>query len=98
MQTVEIPPALKAILTKYIKINPTDWLLFDSKLAPLTSVKLNQRLNKIFAGRRVAVNALRHSYLTSRYTDLSKEEALMKADMAAMGTSAGMLNTYVKLD
>ena len=98
LQTVEIPPALKAILTKYIKLNPTDWLLFDSKLAPLTSVKLNQRLNNIFGGRRIAINSLRHSYLTSRYTDFSKEEKEMSQTMTAMGSSPAMLNTYVKLD
>ena len=42
-QTVSIPPALKAILLKYYKINPTDYLLFDSKFKPLTSVTLNIR-------------------------------------------------------
>ena len=96
-QTVTIPAPLKAILAKYIKQNPSEWLLFDSKMTPLTSVKLNQRLNKIFAGRRVSVNALRHCYLTSKYTALSKEQKLMNADMASMGSSPGMLDTYVKL-
>jgi len=96
-QTVAIPAPLKAILTKYIKINPTDFLLFDSKFAPLTSVKLNQRLNRIFNGRKVAINALRHSFLTSKYTTLSVEQKKMGDDMHAMGSSAAMLNTYVKL-
>ena len=96
-QTVSIPPPLKAILVKYYKINPTDFLLFSSKFTPLTSVTLNQRLNKIFGGRRVAINSLRHCYLTSKYTNLSKEQKLMDEDMAQMGSSPGMLNTYVKL-
>ena len=96
-QTVAIPAALKSILTKYIKLNPTEWLLFDSKMTPLTSVKMNQRLHKIFGGRRVAINALRHSYLTSKYTDLSKEQKLMNEDMSAMGSSPAVLNSYVKL-
>ena len=96
-QTVAIPAALKSILTKYIKLNPTEWLLFDSKMTPLTSVKMNQRLHKIFGGRRVAINALRHSYLTSKYTDLSKEQKLMNEDMHAMGSSPAVLNSYVKL-
>ena len=96
-QTVSIPPPLKAILLKYIKINPTDFLLFSSKFTPLTSVTLNQRLNKIFGGRRVAINSLRHCFLTSKYTNLSIEQKKMNSDMAEMGSSPGMLNTYVKL-
>jgi hypothetical protein len=96
-QTVSIPPALKAILLKYSKINPTDFLLFDSKFKPLTSVTLNQRLCRIFNNRKIAVNSLRHSYLTSKYTSLSKEQKLMEADVQQMGTSPGMLSTYVKL-
>ena len=96
-QTVSIPPALKAILLKYYKINPTDYLLFDSKFKPLTSVTLNQRLCRIFNNRKIAVNSLRHSYLTSKYTSLSKEQKLMEADVQQMGTSPSMLSTYVKL-
>lgn len=97
-QRVTMPPALKAILTKYAKLNPTDWLLFDTKMEPLNSVKLNQRLNRIFNGRRISINALRHSFLSSRYTDFSKEEKEMSQTMTAMGSSPAMLNTYVKLD
>jgi len=96
-QTVSIPPALKTILTKYFKINPTEYLLFDSKFKQLTSVVLNQRLCRIFGGRKIAVNAIRHSYLTSKYTNFSKEQKLMAEDVKKMGTSEGMLSTYVKL-
>jgi integrase len=96
-QTVTIPSSLKSILTKYIKNNPTPFLFFDSKFKPLTSVTLNQRLCRIFGGRKVAINALRHSYLTSKYTNLSVEQKKMNADMQAMGSSASMLDTYVKL-
>jgi len=38
-QRVDIPKDLKTILTKWIKINPTDYLLFDTNQNPLTSVK-----------------------------------------------------------
>ena len=55
-QVVQIPTALKNIITKWIKVNPTDFLLFDTNMNPLTSVKLNQRLNKLFDGKKVGVN------------------------------------------
>jgi len=68
-QEVDVPKPLATILNAWIKINPTDWLLFDTNMNHLTPVKLNQRLNKIFDGKKVAINALRHSYLTGKYAD-----------------------------
>ena len=96
-QEVAMPKELQAILKKWIKINPSEWLLFDSRFQPLTSVKLNQRLNRIFGGRRISINALRHSYLTSKFTAYSKEQKEVAATMTAMGSSPNVLNNYVKL-
>ena len=97
-QEVPCPKPLVALLKKWFKVNPTEWLLFDSHKKPLSSVKLNQRLNRIFGGKKVAVNALRHSYLTHKYAAFSKEQKEMSADMTAMGSSDGMLNTYVRFE
>ena len=66
-QIVEIPKSLQTILKKWISINPTKSLLFDVNMNPLSSVKLNQRLNKIFNGKKTSVNALRHTYLTNKF-------------------------------
>ena len=96
-QEVSMPKDLQAILKKWIKINPSEWLLFDSRFQPLTSVKLNQRLNRIFSGRRISINALRHSYLTSKFTAYSKEQKEVANVMTAMGSSPAVLNNYVKL-
>jgi len=95
-QVVQIPTALKNIITKWIKVNPTDFLLFDTNMNPLTSVKLNQRLNKLFDGKKVGVNALRHTYLTDKYADTMEQKKKIDKDMAEMGSSANMLTTYVK--
>jgi hypothetical protein len=97
-QVVQIPVALKNILQKWIKVNPTDYLLFDTNMNPLTSVKLNQRLNKLFDGKKVGVNALRHTYLTDKYADTISQKKKIDKDMADMGSSANMLTTYVKED
>jgi hypothetical protein len=96
-QRVKISPALKTILNKWIKINPTDYLFFDSNMNPLSSVKITQRLNKIF-GKKSSVNALRHSYLTSKYGDMIKKNNALAEDMSAMGSSLNMATTYVKND
>jgi len=97
-QMVDIPKELKTILNKWIKINPTEWLLFDTHENPLNSVKLNQRLSKIFKGisTGTSVNALRHSYLTTKYGSTIQQKKAIDKDMSEMGSSAGMLSTYVK--
>jgi hypothetical protein len=95
-QVVTIPPILKNILNKWIKINPTEYLLFDSNMNQLSSVKLNQRLNKIF-DKKVSVNQLRHTYLTDKYAKTSEENKALANDMTDMGSSKNMADTYIKL-
>ena len=97
-QVVTIPIALKNILKKWIKINPTDYLLFDTNQNPLTSVKLNQRLNKLFDGKKVGVNQLRKTYLTDKYADYSKVQKELEGDMQQMGSSTAVEKSYIKLD
>jgi integrase len=95
-QVVEIPVQLKNILTKWIKVNPTENLLFDSNMNKLSSVKLNQRLNKIFGEKKVGVNQLRHTYLTDKYSHTIAQKDDIKDTMGEMGSSSNMLETYVK--
>ena len=62
-QIVAIPTKCKNILQKWIKHNPTaEYLFTDTNFQPLTAVKMNQRLNKLFGGKKISVNALRHSF------------------------------------
>jgi len=95
-QIVDIPIQLKNILQKWIKINPTEYLLFDSNMNKLSSVKLNQRLNKIFGEKKVGVNQLRHTYLTDKYAHTIAQKDDIKETMGDMGSSSNMLETYVK--
>tara|TARA_R110000868_G_scaffold390598_1_gene660317 strand:- start:78 stop:959 length:882 start_codon:yes stop_codon:yes gene_type:complete len=97
-QRVSIPKELKSILTKWIKNNDNEYLLFDSNGSKLTSVKLNQRLNKIFS-KNCSVNILRHSYLTDRFKDEIERKSAMERVAQNMGTSsAQVIGTYIKND
>jgi guanylate kinase len=96
-QQIDIPKILQNILKKWININPTHTLLFDVNMNPLSSVKLNQRINKIF-DKKVSVNALRHSYLTDKYSQHSQVDKELSKDMSEMGSSRGMADTYIKLN
>jgi hypothetical protein len=96
-QEVSIPKELKSILTKWIKHNPTEWLLFDTKKQPLTAVKLNQRFVKLF-GKKCSVNSLRHSYLTDKYAQHIPMRKEMAEDFEKMGSSANQETTYIQLE
>ena len=94
-QEVACPAELKKIITKFSKINPTDYLLFNSKLQPLSSPQVTQNFNKIF-GRKVSTNQLRHTYLTGRFAAYSKEQKVVADTMKNMGSSESVLNSYVR--
>ena len=95
-QKVAIPPTLRALLVKWQKFNPTDYLLFDSNMNPLTSVKLNQRINKIFGGKKEGVNTLRHSYLSDKYGSTTQTTKDLANDISNMGSSMSQAQTYIK--
>lgn len=94
-QTIAIPLPLKAILRKWIAINPTEYLLFDSKQKKLSNVKLNQRLNKLF-GKKASVNQMRHTYLSDKYGDMIERQNELASDMKDMGSSRIQEKLYIK--
>lgn len=94
-QRLSLPIKLKNILKKWIEINPTDYLLFDTAFNKLNSVKLNQRLSQIFQ-RPVSVNLLRHSILSHKYADTIKQKQEQDEYMTKMGSSINMIDVYVK--
>jgi integrase len=96
-QRVPLPKDLKAILTKWIKINPTDYLLFDVNGNQLSSPQLNQRINKIFGTTKsVGVNMMRHSFLTEKYGDGIGKKKELATDMKEMGSSIGEAKFYIQ--
>ena len=95
-QEVDIPVQLRNIITKWSKINPTDYLLFDANMGKLSAVKLNQRINRIFDGKKVSVNALRHSYLTDKFGSTIEKKKEVAETMEEMGSSSSQLDVYVK--
>ena len=95
-QEVACPAELKKILSKWMKTNPTDHLLFNSKLQSLTSPQITQIFNRIFNGKKVSTNQLRHSFLTGKFAAYSKEQKVVADTMRNMGSSEAVLNSYVR--
>lgn len=94
-QIEKIPLPLKKIIDKWIIINPTNYLLFNSKGNKLTSVSLTQKLNKIF-GNNISVNALRHLYISHKYSSFIDKNKDMEQDLKAMGSSIAQEKVYNK--
>lgn len=94
-QIIIIPLLLAKILKRWENINDSDHMFYDTKGNPLTNVKLNQRLNKIF-GKKVSCNQLRHSYLTGKYGNLIDQKNALKEDFKMMGSSIAQELVYIK--
>lgn len=85
-QRVKIPRALNFIIRRWGEKNGNDYLLFGDTGKPLSQSQLTLRLNKIF-GKKVSVNALRHSFITENV--LKNMPLLKKMEQTAenMGNS-----------
>ena len=90
-----IPTTLLNIMKKWSSLNPTDTLLFDSNYQSLTSVKLNQRLVRIF-GKQLSTTQLRRIFLSDKFKHLIDEKKEIHNTMRKMGSSSRQLETYVK--
>lgn len=96
-QIVDINPKLYYIIQKWRKINPNQkWLIVGETGDRLTSPAMTMRLNKIFGGKKISVNMLRHIYITDELKDVP---ALTKLDKTAeaMGHSTDTAMLYKKV-
>ena len=97
-QTLAIPTALMKILKKWLSVNPTDYLLFDNNYNKLNNITFNQRINRIFEGKKVGINGLRHTYLTYKHGDIIEKDAEIASDLKKMGSSMSQKQVYIKKD
>jgi len=94
-QRLKIPPPLKRIINQWIKINPTEYLLFDIHQNKLSNVTLNQRIEKI-VGTKMGVNGFRHTYMSEKYQPSIDNDNDMKDDFKAMGSSIHQKDVYIQ--
>jgi len=88
----ERAPEFYKILNKWVKINPTEYLLFSSNQQKLTSPQITRMLNKLF-GKNASTDMLRHIYLTEKYGRIQDE---MEQDAKEMSHSTGTQALYIK--
>jgi len=100
-QTVAIPSELVKMLKQWrqylCRVLPLNaYVLVDSKGDKLNSVKISQRLNRVFDGKKVSINMLRHSYLSDQYVGKSLDLEKAQKNATAMGNSPMMSLLYAK--
>ena len=95
-QKVPSTTKMRTMLTRWKRINGSDWLLPQyKKNEPITGPQLTRLLNDLF-DKNVSTSMLRHSYLSHVYKDVPKIQEF--EEMAKkLGTSREMiLENYVK--
>jgi len=92
----DLPAGLAKVLKKWIKINPTEYLVYNIYLHKLTSTTLYDRLKKITGTNN---NAFRHAFISGKYQSLIElkpmNEELAK-DMKKMGSSIASADSYLQ--
>jgi hypothetical protein len=94
LQIIDLPTHFCKMLRQWIKINPTDYLLYGSTKQALSSPQINRILNRAFDGN-VSTNLLRHIYLSNVYKNIP---AIFQMDELAreMGHSRNQAMEYIK--
>ena len=93
-QSIDVPKDLQVLIKKWIKINPTDYLLFSSNKNHLSSSQITRMLNKIL-GKKTSTDILRHVFLTNKYSGLPSLINMEKT-ASEMGHSLNTALQYIK--
>ena len=96
LTVVDVPKDLNTVLKKWLKINPSAYVLMSSNGNPLSSSQITRSLNRIF-GKQVSVNMLRHIFLTNYYENMPKLTAMHNI-ASKMGHNLTTALEYAKKD
>jgi hypothetical protein len=94
LQTLDVPKPLSTLIKKWVKLNPTDYMLYSSNKQKLSSPQINRILNEAF-GKNVSTNMLRHIYLSDKYKNIPKITQ-MENLAEQMGHSPAQAMEYIK--
>lgn len=95
-QEVKVNDRFSNILKKWIKINPSNFLILNSIMGQNTSSQMTKQLNDIF-GKNISSNILRHSYLSHIYKNIPALEQMQNI-AKDMGHSVSTALEYIKKD
>lgn len=95
-QVVKIPQKLRILIQRWANRHPYETLLFNEKGEEMTPSRLTMKLNRIFDGKKISVNMLRHIFISDEV--LKNVPALEKLDQISkdMGHSTDQQLLYKK--
>jgi uncharacterized protein YneF (UPF0154 family) len=94
LQTLDVPKPLSALIKKWVKLNPTDYMLYSSNKQKLSSPQINRILNEAF-GKAISTNMLRHIYLSDKYKNIPAINDIQNL-ATEMGHSPSQALEYIK--
>ena len=98
-QIVGINPKLSYIIQKWKKLNPSQkWLLVNEKGEQLTTPSLTMKLNKIFGGKKISVNMLRHIFISDEVLNNAPALKSLQKTAEQMGHSTDTQQLYRKVE
>ena len=98
LQTIKVKKDFALIIGRWMKINKTDYLLYNPNTGkPLSSSDLTKRLHTIF-GKDVGCSALRSTFLSHIYKDIPALAQMEKTAENMGHTLDTALSNYVKKD
>ena len=95
-QEVKLTPKLKQLLKKWVAINPTDYLLFDTKLNPLSPSRLTLKLNDLF-DRQISSSMIRHIFISEVVLKDAPKILEREKIAQAMGHDIDTQSIYAKI-
>ena len=97
VQVVKVPRELHAILKKWIGMNQTDYLLYNSNTKKkLSSSDLTKRIHRIFQNSKIGCDMFRSIYLSHIYKDVPKLNELQSIADSMGHNIATAMTAYVK--
>ena len=94
-QKEEIPKKLQTIINMWMKFNPSEWLLLNTKQDnKITPTQLTNLLYSFF-GKPISTSMLRHIYLSNKYGNIPALKEMEKT-ASEMGHDMRTMLTYVK--
>jgi hypothetical protein len=91
-------PKLYELLTKWIKIIPTPYLIFSSNGEKVSTPQITKYNNDLWGGKHVSTNLYRHSYITKFYSGQMPSFEQMNALSKLMSHSVTCSIQYAKKD
>jgi hypothetical protein len=97
-QEIKPPPALKRILTRWIILNPHDYLLSSYDGHRVSISRMTLLMNKMFGGKSVSTTMLRHVYISENVLKDAPTLRQMEQVAEDMGHSVGTQALYRKVE